>query len=253
MQFHVVIPARYASTRLPGKPLLDIQGRPMIWHVWQRGLESGAASVIIATDDQHIAAAAEEFGAWVCMTDPNHQSGTDRLAEVARMMNWGDDEIVVNLQGDEPMMPPNLLSDVAWRLFNCPDASVATLAVPMTPEQVYDSNAVKVVTDRFGMALYFSRAPIPWKRGVFEDRYMDAAGMYRHLGLYAYRAGFLRRFATWPPAPVEQAESLEQLRVLWQGERIVVSTVAQPPPVGIDTWDDYQRLLGELGNSGSSY
>jgi 3-deoxy-manno-octulosonate cytidylyltransferase (CMP-KDO synthetase) len=246
MRFHVVIPARFASTRLPGKPLLDIHGEPMIQHVHRRGVESGAQTVLIATDDARIAETAQAFGATVCMTDPGHQSGTDRLAEVAGTLDWPDDDIVVNLQGDEPMMPPRLLTQVARKLFDRPEASVATLGVPLTDEQVFDSNAVKLVTDRQGMALYFSRAPIPWKRGRFEDRQADAQGMYRHLGLYAYRVGFLRRFASWEVAPIENDESLEQLRVLWQGERIVVEIVDTPPPTGIDTPEDYQRLLDEM-------
>lgn len=249
MRFHVVIPARFASTRLPGKPLLDIHGEPMIQHVYRRGVESGAQTVLVATDDARIAEAVRNFGATVCMTDPAHQSGTDRLAEVARNFDWPDDDIVVNLQGDEPMMPPHLLALVAQTLFDHPQASVATIGVPLSEEQVFDSNAVKLVTDRFGMALYFSRAPIPWKRGRFEDRQTDPQGMYRHLGLYAYRVGFLRRFASWEVAPIEREESLEQLRVLWQGERIAVAIVGEPPPTGIDTPEDYQRLLREMSGS----
>lgn len=246
MSFKVVIPARYASTRLPGKPLLDIQGRPMIWHAHQRALESAADQVVIATDDQRIAEAAHAFGAQVCMTSPDHQSGTDRLAEVVRVLGWEQDAILVNLQGDEPMMPPALLDAVARRLQQTPQASMATLGVPLHTDQVFDSNAVKLVTDSNGLALYFSRAPIPWKRGIFEQGEEDPRGMYRHLGLYAYRGGFLQRYADWAPAPIEQHEALEQLRVLWQGERIVVEIVDQPPPTGIDTEEDYRRLLREL-------
>jgi len=245
--YHVVIPARYASQRLPGKPLLDIQGKPMIWHVFQRASESAAEDVVIATDDQRIAEAAEQFGARVCMTAASHQSGTDRIAEVATQMQWPDEAIVVNLQGDEPMMPAELLDKVAYSLYQHPEASMSTLAVPLDAGQVFDSNAVKLVTDCNGMALYFSRAPIPWKRGRFEQQQADAQGMLRHLGIYAYRVGFLKRYVGWSPAPIEQDESLEQLRVLWQGERIAVEVIAQAPPTGIDTHEDYQRLLQQLG------
>ena len=246
MGFRVVIPARYASTRLPGKPLVDIQGHPMIWHTWQRAKESNAADVVIATDDQRIADVASAFGATVCMTSSAHESGTDRIAEVVKKLSWQDDDIVVNLQGDEPLMQPALLDQVANALRKHPEASLSTLAVPLDNEQVFDSNAVKVVTDQHGIALYFSRAPIPWKRGVFETHNKDASGMLRHLGIYAYRVGFLNRFVAWEPAPIEQQESLEQLRVLWAGERIAVEVVAEAPPPGIDSREDYERLLARL-------
>lgn len=242
MSYHVVIPARHASSRLPGKPLLEIAGRPMIWHVCQRARESGASRVVVATDDERIAEAVCAFEGEVCMTSAEHQSGTDRIAEVAAIMGWADDEVVVNLQGDEPLMPAALLDRVADTLHAHPAAAMATLGVPLAEEEVFDSNAVKLVTDRHGMALYFSRAPIPWKRGLFEQRQASPAGMYRHLGLYAYRAGFLRRFVTWQPAPLEELESLEQLRVLWHGERIAVGIVEQAPPAGIDTEADYRRV-----------
>lgn len=243
MGFQVVIPARYASTRLPGKPLLDIHGKPMIWHTWQRARQSNAGSVVIATDDARIAQAAAGFGAEVCMTSPGHQSGTDRIAEVVSTMAWADDDIVVNLQGDEPLMPPALLDQVALALQTHPQASLSTLAVPLEEEQVFDPNAVKVVTDRHGMALYFSRAAIPWKRECFEDRQRDPRGMLRHLGIYAYRVDFLKRYVNWRPAPIEQQEALEQLRVLWEGERIAVDVAIEAPPPGVDSPQDYQRLL----------
>lgn len=246
MGYRVVIPARYASTRLPGKPLLDIQGKPMIWHTWRRAQQSGATQVVIATDDQRIATVAEAFGAVVCMTSANHESGTDRIAEVVAKLGWHDEEIVVNLQGDEPLMPPLLLDQVASALRDHPAASLSTLAVPLQDEQVFDSNAVKVVVDRNGMALYFSRAPIPWKRGNFEAKKSDAEGMLRHLGIYAYRVGFLKRYVDWEPTPIEQQESLEQLRVLWQGEGIAVDVADQAPPPGVDSPEDYQRLLTSL-------
>lgn len=243
MRYHVVIPARHDSSRLPGKPLLQIAGRPMVWHVCQRAYESRAHSVVVATDDHRISDAVCAFEGDVCMTGSHHQSGTDRIAEVALAMGWDDDEVVVNLQGDEPLMPPDMLDRVARTLHEHTEASVATLGVPLESDEVFNSNAVKVVTDRTGMALYFSRAAIPWKRGVFEEGARDAQGMYRHLGLYAYRVGFLRRYVNWDPAPIEQQESLEQLRVLWQGEHIAVAIVDRAPPAGVDTEEDYRRVL----------
>jgi len=247
MKFHVVIPARFSSQRLPGKPLLDIKGHPMIWHVYQRAIESAANDVVLATDDTRIAHAAEKFCPRVCMTSEAHQSGTDRIAEVAQQLGWHDDEIVVNLQGDEPLMPPALLNQVAAALNAHPEAAMATLAVQLDDDdQVFDSNAVKVVTDQNGMALYFSRAPIPWRRGEFESARPSTEGMLRHLGIYAYRVGFLRRYVTWSTAPIEEAESLEQLRVLWHGERIAVDIAHEAPPPGVDTQEDFERLLKHL-------
>jgi len=245
MAYRVVIPARYASTRFPGKPLIDIQGKPMIWHVYQRALESHADEVVVATDDQRISDAVMAFDGYVVMTH-EHNSGTDRIAEVSNSLGWPDDTIVVNLQGDEPLMPPELLDQVANALADKPEASMSTLGVPLEEHQVFDSNAVKVVTDKDGLALYFSRAAIPWHRGEFENGVENAAGMYRHLGIYAYRADFLKRYVTWDMAPIEAAESLEQLRVLWQGERIAVSIADQSPPTGVDTEEDYHRLLEQL-------
>ena len=245
MAYRVVIPARYASTRFPGKPLIDIQGKPMIWHVYQRALESHADEVVVATDDQRISDAVMAFDGYVVMTH-EHNSGTDRIAEVSNSLGWPDDTIVVNLQGDEPLMPPELLDQVANALADKPEASMSTLGVPLEEHQVFDSNAVKLVTDKDGLALYFSRAAIPWRRGEFENGVENAAGMYRHLGIYAYRADFLKRYVTWDMAPIEAAESLEQLRVLWQGERIAVSIADQSPPTGIDTEEDYHRMLEQL-------
>jgi 3-deoxy-manno-octulosonate cytidylyltransferase (CMP-KDO synthetase) len=185
------------------------------------------------------------FDGYVVMTH-EHNSGTDRIAEVSNSLGWPDDTIVVNLQGDEPLMPPELLDQVANALANKPEASMSTLGVPLEEHQVFDSNAVKLVTDKDGLALYFSRAAIPWRRGEFENGVENAAGMYRHLGIYAYRADFLKRYVTWDMAPIEAAESLEQLRVLWQGERIAVSIADQSPPTGVDTEEDYHRLLEQL-------
>jgi 3-deoxy-manno-octulosonate cytidylyltransferase (CMP-KDO synthetase) len=244
--FRVVIPARYASTRLPGKPLADIGGRPMIAHVWRRAVESGADQVVVATDDARVEAAARGFGAEVCVTRTDHQSGTDRIAEVADRYAWADDTIVVNLQGDEPTMPPILLRQVAGALALHHAATVATLATEIRGrDELFDPSVVKVVADRQGYALYFSRAPIPWHRDSFSDRTgaLPAAGRFlRHLGIYAYRVGLLHRFVTWPPAEIEQCEALEQLRALWNGERIHVGLASQVPGGGVDTPADLERV-----------
>ena len=249
--FRVVIPARYASTRLPGKPLADIGGCPMIEHVWRRAAESGAEQIVVATDDARVEAAASRFGADVCLTRSDHQSGTDRIAEVADRYAWPDAAIVVNLQGDEPTMPPGLLRQVAGLLASHPGASIATLAVTIRDrEELFDPNVVKVVTARQGHALYFSRAPIPWHRGSFPSREGElpaGAAFWRHLGIYAYRVGFLRRFVTWPAAGMEECEALEQLRALWQGERIQVALADEAPAGGVDTPEDLERVRGLLG------
>lgn len=249
--FRVVIPARYASTRLPGKPLAEIAGRPMLQHVWQRAVESGAGEIVIATDDARVEAAARAFGAEACLTSATHQSGTDRIAEVAARYGWADETIVVNLQGDEPTMPPGLLRQVAGSLAARADAAIATLAVPVQGrDELFDPNVVKVVADRAGYALYFSRAPIPWHRGSFPDPagpLPEGVAFWRHLGIYAYRVGFLRRFVEWPAAAVEQCEALEQLRALWQGERIHVGLAAETPGVGVDTPEDLERVRRLLG------
>ncbi len=241
-RFKVVIPARFASTRLPGKPLREIAGKPMIEHVWLQARQSGAEQVVIATDDARIAAVAEEFGAEVCMTREDHSTGTDRLAEVVDVMGWDDDTIIVNLQGDEPLMPVQLVRQVAEDLAAHEQARITTPVTPIKAiGEFFDPNVVKVVTDREGYALYFSRAPIPW------DRDLLAAGNralplhlkpLRHIGLYAYRAGFLRAFARMEPTLLENTERLEQLRALWSGERIHVVEAAGHPGPGVDTEDD---------------
>lgn len=242
--FRVAIPARYGSTRFPGKPLTRIAGRAMLEHVWLRACEAGAEEVVIATDDERIAAAADAFGAIVFMTRIDHASGTDRLAEIAVKRGWPDDAIVVNLQGDEPLMPPVVLRQVADDLAAFPDAALATLAVPLADATDHDEpNIVKVVTDRSGYALYFSRAPIPFPRTP------DAAVAQRHLGIYAYRAGFLRRFSALEPAPIERAEQLEQLRALWHGHRIHVTEAAAVPAAGVDDPGDVARVEVALQGS----
>ena len=249
--FRVVIPARYASQRLPGKPLLDIAGKPMIQHVYDLARESGAEEVVIATDDARIQTAVREFTDEVCMTSAEHASGTDRIAEVVRVLGWPDDTLVVNLQGDEPLMPPSLLRQVAETLATHGVAKMATLAVPLTdPEQLFDTHTVKVVMDRNGYALYFSRASIPWKRDLYEDDASPQAawldGVYRHLGIYAYRAQFLSGYANLPVSPIERMEALEQLRVLWDGDRIAVGIAHETPPAGVDTADDLARVAQVL-------
>lgn len=235
---HILIPARYASTRLPGKPLLDVAGRPLIARVYDRARATGAASVTIATDDERIRAAAEGFGARVVMTSPQHRSGTERLGEAIARLGLGPEEIVVNLQGDEPLMPPALLREVARALESDPDAVVATACHRLhEPDDFRNPNVVKVVRDARGRALYFSRAPIPFPRDA-----PAPAGAFRHIGLYAYRAGFVARYCGWPPCPLEAIEQLEQLRVLWHGERIAVVEAEDAPPAGVDTLEDLERV-----------
>jgi 3-deoxy-manno-octulosonate cytidylyltransferase (CMP-KDO synthetase) len=250
VDFKVVIPARYASTRLPGKPLIEIAGKPMIQHVYERACESGAGEVVIATDDQRIAERAVAFGAEVCMTAASHRSGTDRIAEVVECKGWSIDEIVVNLQGDEPSMPAVLVAQVASDMHAHGRADMTTLSAPITEREIlFDPHVVKVVTDLEGYALYFSRAPIPWHRDEFvagEGPLPMDVGFARHIGLYAYRAGFLKQYVSWPPAPIEQAESLEQLRVLWHGGRIHVTAATVEPGHGVDTKEDLTRAAAQL-------
>ncbi len=255
--FKVAIPARYGASRLPGKPLRELAGKPLLQHVHERALESGAEQVVIATDDVRIRAAAEGFGAQVCLTSSSHPSGTDRLAEVAVRLGWSDQTIVVNLQGDEPLVAPQLLRALATDLESHPSAAIATLCTPIqNAEELFDSHVVKVVRDGRGFAMYFSRAPIPWERDAFaSDRTTLPAGSqhFRHVGLYAYRAGFLAQYSRLEPAYAERAESLEQLRALVHGVRIHVRLTESPPGHGVDTEDDLRRvslLLQERAASG---
>lgn len=251
--FRVAIPARYASTRLPGKPLRLLAGRPLLEHVYQRALASGAEEVVIATDDGRIQQAAERFGAKVCLTSNEHLSGTDRLAEVAERFGWPDEAIVVNVQGDEPQLPPTLIQQAAQALQEHPAAGIATVGTRLhQPTELFDPNVVKVVRDRDGFALYFSRAPIPWHREAFQNggmatgELLAAMPWFRHIGLYAYRAGVLRNFPRLAPAPLEQIEALEQLRALWHGVRIYVAEALVAPPPGVDTEADLLRVMAEL-------
>ena len=245
MDFKVVIPARYASTRLPGKPLLEIAGQPMLQHVYERVQHSGASEVIVATDDARIADAARGFNADICMTSTAHRSGTERLGEVVEQAGWDDDTIVVNVQGDEPMLPTVLVRQVADGLAGHAEAMVATLAYPLESlAEAADLNIVKVVLDRYGYALYFSRAPIPCHRDG-DDGGSAGIGL-RHIGLYAYRSGFLKRYAELEPSPLEALEKLEQLRVLWHGMKIYVGVAAEMPGPGVDTAEDLERVAALL-------
>jgi 3-deoxy-manno-octulosonate cytidylyltransferase (CMP-KDO synthetase) len=250
MAYTVVIPARYGSTRLPGKPLLDILGKTMVQRVWEQAQLSSAARVVIATDDVRIVEVAESFGAQVCMTRPGHPSGTDRLQEVVAELGLADDHIVVNVQGDEPLIPPQVIDQVAANLDRHAGAGIATLSEKITTiEELSSPNAVKVVSNVDGMALYFSRASVPYPRDAFiQNRsLMPATGTwYRHIGIYAYRTGFLHQYVTWPPAPQEQMECLEQLRALHHGVGIHVDEACQPVPAGVDTQEDLAQVIRVL-------
>ncbi|OHC71581.1 MAG: 3-deoxy-manno-octulosonate cytidylyltransferase [Rhodocyclales bacterium RIFCSPLOWO2_02_FULL_63_24] len=246
MGFRVVIPARYASTRLPGKPLADIAGQPMIVRVAAAASRARNQGVWVATDDQRVAAAVRQHGFDAVMTRANHASGTDRIAEVADLLEWDDADIVVNVQGDEPLLDPALLEAVATALRGDPDAAMATAAHPVIEaSDFFNPNVVKVVCDVSGRALYFSRAPIPWDRDhLAERRDVLPADLpaQRHIGLYAYRVGFLRRFGQLATSPLERCESLEQLRALWHGYPIQVVSVDHAPVPGVDTPEDLERV-----------
>jgi len=242
MSYSIIIPARYASTRLAGKALVDIAGKPMIQRVWEKARESSAESVVIATDDRRIEQVANSFGARVSMTSANHPSGTDRLSQVVSDLGLPEEHIVVNVQGDEPLIPPQVIDQVATNLHCNPSASIATLCEAIeSNEEIHNPNAVKVVFDKKGMALYFSRATIPWARDEFAadlDERPKSGNWFRHIGIYAYRVGFLQRFVTWNPAPLEKLEHLEQLRALYNGEAIHVEEASRPVPAGVDTAED---------------
>ena len=254
MDFTVIIPARYAATRLPGKPLADLGGRPLLQWVHERALASGAARVVVATDDDRIQTAARAFGAQVVMTSPEHRSGTDRIADAARQLGLPDDALVVNVQGDEPLMPPPLIRQVAGNLAAHPAADMATLSQRiLTLSDLASPHVVKVVCDRDGYALYFSRSLIPQPRdGLPQAEHLADAnpGWQRHIGIYAYRVGFLRAFVHWPPAALETTEMLEQLRALWNGARIHVAEGCAPAPVGVDTPEDLVRLRERVAQGG---
>lgn len=247
MSFVAIIPARFASTRLPGKPLVDIHGKPMVVHVMERALESGAGRVIVATDHVDVARAVEAAGGEVCMTRADHQSGTERLAEVIERYQFPDEQLIVNVQGDEPLIPPAIIRQVAENLAQR-SVGMATLAVPVeSAQEAFDPNVVKVVRDSNGYALYFSRAVIPWDRERFSVSQQSIGEHFlRHIGLYSYRAGFIRRYVRWDASPLEQIELLEQLRVLWYGEKIHVDVAQAIPCAGVDTAEDLLRVRAAL-------
>ncbi len=254
MSFIVVIPARHGSTRLPGKPLADIGGRPMVVRVAERAAASSAAAVWIATDHADVFAAAEAYGHRVVLTRDDHASGTDRLAEVVDVLGCDDAQIIVNVQGDEPLIDPAIIDRVADALAASPDAAIATACHPIRDaEEFFNPNVVKVVADAAGYALYFSRAPIPYARDAFSQSKLRMPAdlqALRHVGLYAYRAGFLRRFSSLKPSPQETAEALEQLRALWHGCRVRLLVLETAPVAGVDTQADLVRIRKKFDESG---
>ncbi len=246
MDFVVVIPARYASTRLPGKALLDIAGKPMVVHVVEQAKKSGAAEVWVATDDHRVEAAVKQHGHEVMLTAAHHASGTDRLAEVAGARGWNEDRIVMNVQGDEPRIAPALIRDVAQVLNDDPGASMSTAAFPLdSAARAFDPNLVKVVLDKHGRALYFSRATIPWARDGFartKDALPAGVPLLGHIGIYGYRCGFLRGYPTLAQPDIERFEALEQLRALWHGFSIAVTLSHHAPEPGVDTPQDLEDV-----------
>ena len=244
--FTVVIPARYGSSRFPGKPLKVIAGKPMVQLVWEQARKSSAQRVVVATDDVRIFEACQAFGAEVLMTRDDHNSGTDRLAEVAAQLGLTADAIVVNVQGDEPMIPPAVIDQVASNLAAHPEAGISTLAEPIDDvAALFNPNVVKVSSDINGLALTFSRAPLPWARDALaanRDELPAGVPLRRHIGIYAYRAGFLHDFVSWGPCMLENTENLEQLRALWNGVRIHVADAREAPPAGVDTPEDLERV-----------
>lgn len=246
-EFLVVIPARLGSTRLPRKPLADIDGKPMIIWVAERAKQSLAQSVVVATDSTEIQAVCDDHRIECLLTSTDHPTGTDRIAEVARLLKLPDHALVVNVQGDEPLIPPGLINQVARTLAENEHCAISTVAVPITDaSEINNPNAVKVVLNRTGEALYFSRAPIPFVR---DPQNSQKTAHLRHLGIYGYRADFLQAYTRLEPAPPEQSEALEQLRALWNGYRIAVHIAAQTPPAGVDTPEDLERVRLLLGRS----
>jgi len=253
VSFIVVIPARYASTRLPGKLLMELAGKPILQHVYERATQSRAERIVVATDSPEIITVAQKFSTDVVLTSKEHHSGTDRIAEVVEKYQWPDDTLIVNVQGDEPLIAPENINQVAENLRHHRDASIATLCTVMdNPEEVLNPNMVKVVTDDQGYALYFSRAPIPWDREQFAGLYREPTKpgnlpqlrsvYYCHMGIYAYRARFLKSYVRMPQSPLEKTEALEQLRALSNGYKIHVETARCGKSIGVDTLDDYQRI-----------
>jgi len=240
--FKIVIPARYASSRFPAKPLVDLCGKPLLQHVYECACKTNADTVVIATDDERIASVAEQFGATVCMTSSDHASGTDRIVEVTQKMGWQDDDVVVNLQGDEPLTPEKIIMQVAENLHKNPEAVCATLSAALSSrEEITNPNVVKVVSDINGFALYFSRADIPYDRDMTIPA-DDLSEYQRHIGIYAYRVSFLKEYASLPVCTLEKHEALEQLRILWNGKKIHVAEAVELPGHGVDTPDDLEQV-----------
>ncbi|MFO8025508.1 3-deoxy-manno-octulosonate cytidylyltransferase [Thiohalophilus sp.] len=250
MSFHIVIPARYASSRLPGKPLRQIAGRPMIAHVIDNALQSDAERIIVATDDERILEATADFPVDRCLTSDSHNSGTERIHEVIEKFDLDDETIIVNMQGDEPLMPGACLNQVGHALVRGCKAEMATLSTPAESiEELFDWNVIKLVRDHEDNALYFSRAPIPWDREAYRESSPtldDFSHFHRHIGLYAYRAGFVKQYIAWGSCALERIESLEQLRVLYHGHRIKVVTADQVPGPGVNTEEELQRVASIL-------
>ncbi len=247
MEFRVIIPARYNSSRLPGKVLLDIKGKPMLQHVYERAMESGADSVVIATDDQRVSKVAQGFGAKVCMTSPEHQSGTERIAEAALTLDYSPDEIIVNLQGDQPLMLPQAIRQVAEDLEKHDNVKVSSICERFTDgADLFNPSVVKVVLNRRNFAMYFSRAPIPWDIEKFKnkDHISSNDQHYRHAGLYAYRVSFLQEYIEWTSCHLERFESLEQLRILWNGMRIHMVISKDKIPLEVNTQEDLDKVRG---------
>lgn len=244
MDFRVIIPVRYKSERIPGKPLQDIAGKPMIQHVYERAVQSGAESVVIATDSEKVQAVAEGFGAAVCMTSSEHESGTERLAEAVVALGYDDDEIIVNVQGDEPLVPPVVIHQIANNLIAQDNLKVATLREKIECEEdIFNPNIVKVVTNKRGYALYFSRAPLPWEQGRFIKNPPEVrCDHYRAIGIYAYRVGFLHEYMAWERCDIEEMEYLEQLRILWNCGRMHVDIAKEKMPIGVDTEEDLLKV-----------
>ncbi len=254
MSFIAIIPARLASSRLPEKILAEIGGKPMVVHVAERARAAGAQQTLIATDSPRVAEVVQAYGFEAVMTRAEHTSGTDRLAEVVERSAWPDDTLIVNVQGDEPLFKPTLLGEIAAHLAKHDECAIATAAYPISQAaDIFNPNIVKVVLDKDGRALYFSRAPIPWAREAYQALpeiqtiKLPPQPVYHHIGLYAYRAGFLRRFTQLPRSPLEETEALEQLRALWHGERIAVLITEQAPAAGVDTPTDLIRVRAILG------
>ena len=240
---HIIIPARLQSTRLKYKLLLDLAGKPIIQHVYEKAQACGFDQVVIATDSDKIKEVAEKFGANVCMTSTTHQSGTDRLAEAVEKLLIDENDVIVNIQGDEPLIPVENVIQAAKLLLSKPEAVMSTLCEKIVDiTEIHDSNCVKVVMNKNGFALYFSRAPIPWQRDVFDKGNANLGDHYRHIGLYAYRVGFLKAYTQMQKSPLEQIESLEQLRVLWHDQKIAITEAKSKTPPGIDTIADLEKV-----------